>query len=249
MQFLISTILCIIFINIINRFADKEKRLAGKPLAHFFLLGVLAAIIIVAVTVANSDWDRSILTGVLGLSDGDILFALLDAFILTALVEEVLKYIGLRTYLKTHDCAQCSYQVVVAAIAVGAGFTAAENIVYMSGDAGLLVRVIFGIFGHFVYAVYMGTNVAKAMQARVPSEKAKFYRRALIIPWLLHGIYDFSIALLQMDIENPFLYLFIVMALFVIFIVFYVVGAFKRVRAASREEIHQQDCAQPFSLI
>lgn len=241
MQFLLSTILCIIFINVINRFADKEKRLAGKPLVHFFLLGALAAIIIVAFTVADSEWDRDILTGVFGLSDKDIIFALLDSFILTALVEEVLKYIGLRTYLKTHDCVQCPYQIVVAAIAVGAGFTAAENIVYMFGDAGLLVRVIFGIFGHFVYAVYMGTNIAKAMQASDPSEKGRFCRRALIIPWLLHGVYDFSIALLQMDIENPFLYLFIVLALFVIFIVFYVVGAFKRVRAASREEIYQQD--------
>ena len=237
MQFLISTVLCIIFINVLNRLADKEKRLARKPLVHCFLLGVLAAIIIVAFTIADSDWDRGILTGVLGLSDESISFALIDAFILTALVEEVLKYIGLRFYLKTHDCGRCPYQTVMAAIAVGAGFTAAENIVYMSGDAGLLVRVIFGIFGHFVYAVYMGINLAKAMQASDSSEKVKFYRRALIIPWLLHGSYDFFIALLQMDIENPFLYLFIALALFVIFIVFYVVGAFKRVRTASREEI------------
>ena len=236
MQFLISTVLCIIFINTINHFTNKEKRLAGKPMVHFFLLGVLAAIIIVAFTVADSDWDRRILTGVLGLSEGDILFALINAFLLTALMEEVFKYIGLRTYLKTHDCVKRPYQTIVAAIAVGEGFTAAENIVYMSGDAGLLVRVIFGIFGHFVYAVYMGTNIAKALQESDPSQKGKFYRRALIIPWLLHGIYDFSIALLQKDFENPFLYLFIVMALFVIFIVFYVVGAFKRVRAASREE-------------
>ena len=235
MQFLISTVLCIIFVNVVNRFADREKRLAGKSLVHCFLLGGLAAIIIVAFTIADSDWDRSILTGVFGLGDKDIAFALIDAFILTALVEEVLKYIGFRLYLKTHDCVRCPYQAVVAAIAVGAGFTAAENIVFMFGDAGLLVRVIFGIFGHFVYAVYMGTNMAKAMQAGDPSEKGRFYRRALIIPWLLHGIYDYSIALLRMDIENPFLYLFIVMALFVIFIVFYVVGAFKRVRAASRE--------------
>ena len=234
MQFLISTVLCIIFINTINHFTNKEKRLAGKPMVHFFLLGVLAAIIIVAFTVADSDWDKGILTGILGLSDGDVIFALLNAFILTALMEEVFKYIGLRYYLKTHDCVHYPYQVVVAAIAVGAGFTAAENLVYMSGDAGLLVRIIFGIIGHFVYAVYMGINIAKAMQAIDPSERGKFYRRALIIPWLLHGIYDFFIALLQMDFENPFLYLFIVMVLFVIFIVFYVVGAFKRVRAASR---------------
>lgn len=242
MQFLISTILCIIFITIINRLADKEKRLAGKPLAQCFLLGVVAAIIIVAFTVADSGWDRDILTGVLGLSDKDITFALVDAFILIALVEEALKYIVIRAYLKTHDCVQCPYQAVVAAVAVGAGFTAAENIVYMFGDAGLLVRVIFGIFGHFVYAVYMGTNLAKAMQEIDPSEKSKFCRRALIIPWLLHGIYDFSIALLQMDIGNPFLYLFVALAFFVIFIVFYVVGAFKRVRAAAREEmVYQQD--------
>ena len=247
MQFLISTILCIIFIIAINRFADKEKRLAGKSLAHSFLLGALAAIIILAFTVADSDWDRNILTGVLGLNDKDIIFALLNAFILTALVEEVLKYIGLWTYLKTHDCVKYPYQIIVAATAVGEGFTAVENIVYMFGDAGLLVRIIFGIFGHFVYAVYMGTNIAKAMQASDTSEKGRFYRRALVIPWLMHGVYDFSIALLQMDIGNPFLYLFVALAFFVIFIVFYVVGAFKRVRAAAREEmVYQQDirCGQ-----
>ncbi len=235
MEFLISTFLCIILINAINRFANKEKRLVGKPMAHFFLLGALAAIIIITFTVVERDWDRAILTGVLGLSDTDIFFALTDAFILTALMEEVLKYIALRTYLKTHDCAPYPYQIVVAAIAVGTGFAAAENIVYMFGDAGLLTRVIFGILGHFVYAVYMGINMAKARQAGNPFEKGRFYLRALIIPWLLHGIYDFAIALLQMDIENPFLYLFIVLVLFIIFIAFYVVGAFKRVRAASLE--------------
>ena len=235
MDFLISTFLCILLINVINRFTNKEKRLTGKPMAHLFLLGALAAIIIIAFTVADRDWDRAILTGVFGLSDTDIFFALTDAFILTALMEEALKYIILKTYLKTHDCAEYPYQTVVAAVAVGAGFAAAENIVYMFGDAGLLTRIIFGIFGHFVYAVYMGINMAKAGQSSDPFEKGKFYLRALIIPWLLHGTFDFAIALLQMDIENPFLYLFIILVLFIIFIVFYVIGAFKRVRAASRE--------------
>ncbi len=236
MQFLISTVLCIMLIIAVNRFADKEKRLEGKALRHCFLLGVLAAVVIIAFTVADSNWDRGILTGVLGLSDGSIGFALVDSFVLTALVEEVLKYIGLRYYLKRHDCAPYPYRMIVASIAVGAGFTAAENIVYMSGDAGLLLRIIFGIFGHFVYAVYMGINIAKATQASDPSGKGRFRRRALLIPWLLHGTYDFAIDLLQMDFENPFLYLFIVAALFYIYIRYYVVGAFKRVRAASREE-------------
>ncbi len=237
MQLLMSTVLCIVFVNVINRLADKEKRLAGKPLTHCFLWGFLAAVIIVAFTVANSGWENDILTGVFELSEKDAVFTAVDVFLFTALVEEVLKYIVLRIYLKRHDCARYPYQAVMAAVAVGAGFTAAENIVYMFGDAGLLVRVIFGIFGHFVYAVYMGTNIADAMQAGDPSSKGRFWRRALIIPWLLHGIYDYSVALLQTDIENPFLYLFIAAALFVIFIVFYVVGAFKRVRAASREEM------------
>ena len=237
MEFLMSTALCILFIIAVNRFADQEKRLAGKPMAHFFLLGVLAAVILVVSTVAHSNWDKDILTGVLGLSKEDIVFALIDDFLLIALVEEALKYIGLRIYLKTHDCARYPYQAVMAAISVGAGFAAAENILYIFGDAGLLLRVLFGIFGHFVYAVYMGTNLAKAMQAKDPSEKGRFCRRALIIPWLLHGVYDFSITLLRMEFGNPFLYLFKVTVLFIIFIVFYVVGAFKRVRAASREEM------------
>ncbi len=75
-----------------------KKRLAEKPLVQLFLLGVGAAVIIVAFTVAYSGWDKDILTGVLGLSDEDIGFALVDAFLLTALVEEVFKYIGLRRY-------------------------------------------------------------------------------------------------------------------------------------------------------
>ena len=237
MQFLMSTVLCIVFVNVINRLADKDKRLASKALAHCFLRGLLAAAAIVVFSVANIGWESDILTGVFGVSDKGLVFELIDAFLFTALVEEALKYIALRTYLRRHDCARCPHQAVAAAVAVGAGFTAAENIVYMFGDAGLLVRVIFGIFGHFVYAVYMGTNMAKPMQAGDPSERGRFWRRALIVPWLLHGIYDFSIALLQTDIENPFLYLFIAAAFFVVFIVFYVVGAFKRVRAASREEV------------
>ena len=78
MEFLMSTALCILFIIAVNRFADQEKRLAGKPMAHFFLLGVLAAVILVVSTVAHSNWDKDILTGVLGLNNENIMFALID---------------------------------------------------------------------------------------------------------------------------------------------------------------------------
>ena len=160
MGFIISTIACVIALTLINKVGGKgERQLTKKTLIPLFFRGLAAAVVILIFCLVWN--DDTFVTNLLGISNTSIVYLLIDNFLLTALVEEGFKYIALKTYLKKHDCIRCSHHAVVVATAVAAGFTAAENIFYLMGDVGVLLRIVFGITGHYAYAVYMGYKTTK----------------------------------------------------------------------------------------
>ena len=238
MGFVISTIACIIVLTLINKSGDKrEKHLTKKPLIQLFFRGFTAAVVVVIVSLVV---DESFFTDLFEVSSTNVVYMLFDNFLLTALVEEGFKYIALKPYIKKHNCIGCSHHAVVAAIGVAAGFTAAENIVYIMADAGVLLRIVFGISGHYVYAVFMGYNISKEMRASDPSEKRKYHRRSFWIPVLMHGFYDFVVELLELDIYD-LLFLFIFFAAIVVFVRFYIITAIKMIKETSHAVMWDAD--------
>ncbi len=242
MELIISTVICIGLLVVFNLCAGKGYRLRAKHIVLLTLLGLAVATVITVFTIFVEGWDTMLLTGVFGLNSTNIFYMIIDNFILTALVEEGLKYLVVRLYLIKKDFIKCNYQGMVAVAAVAAGFVAAENIVYILGESGLILRLTFGIFGHFAYAVFMGSDIEKAIRTEDASKKRKLYLRALFLPVLLHGAYDLALSILELEMD-AFLYIFILLHIVGAFVFFYVIGTIKKLRAAVREKKQLQQAA------
>lgn len=238
MTSIISIIISVVLLYIVNRVGGKdEKQLPKKPLLHLFLRGAAVTAVIIIISLVTDGWEETVLSGVFGISSDSIPYYFFDNFFFVALVEEGMKYIVIRSYLKKHNIVKYAHNSVSAAVAVGAGFAAVENILYiLLGDSSLLLRTLFGLPGHTVYAVLMGYDIAKAIETADPKEKKKYYRRALVIPVLLHGFFDFSCDMLQVDID-ALLFLLMLAAMLIIYIRFYIISAIKKIRETAKSDI------------
>ncbi|MBQ9493614.1 MAG: PrsW family intramembrane metalloprotease, partial [Oscillibacter sp.] len=156
---------------------------------------------------------------------------ILDNFLMTALVEEGGKYFVLkwRTWKSPHF--DYIFDGIVYAVIVSLGFATVENILYLSdGDLSTAVmRAVFSVPGHAVNAVFMGSfyGLAKRFDLAGDARKCRAYlRRALWVPTLIHGFYDFCLST-----GDAFF-----ICVFFVFEIVVTVSAFRRVRKFSRED-------------
>jgi hypothetical protein len=92
---------------------------------------------------------------------------------------------------------------VVYGTAASLGFAALENILYVSeGGFGLAVmRAVTAVPGHALLGVIMGFYVGRARFD--PERRRRWLRLALVIPILLHGLYDFPLISLRAMTRIP----------------------------------------------
>lgn len=170
---------------------------------------------------------------------GSAPYAFVDAFIVTALAEELCKYVILKK--KTWKSAElnCSFDGIVYAVFVSLGFAACENVFYVTdgGFSVAILRMFTAVPLHAFSAVFMGFFYSRAKEAHVQGRKHSMRRNkclTLIVPILIHGFYDF---LLSMDEDvigetrstiNTVVWILFVIALFIV--------SFKLVNKASKED-------------
>ena len=133
------------------------------------------------------------------------------AFIEAAIPEEIGKYIVALYFIfrkklagtrPVFNCAICCGLVAL-------GFEMIENIMYVSGDA--FVAVLWGVMPlHFCVDIIMGYFVGKA----IASGSKIRHLPALLVPIMIHGIYDGIIYAL--DISDWILLLWFVVYVFLI---------------------------------
>jgi RsiW-degrading membrane proteinase PrsW (M82 family) len=91
------------------------------------------------------------------------------------------------------------YDGIVYAVSASLGFAALENILYISlfGTGVAFGRALFSIPGHTTFGVFMGFYMSRA-KASLLAGNARGLRRykllALVIPMLIHGLYDFLLS-------------------------------------------------------
>jgi len=134
------------------------------------------------------------ITRIQSLSGTPTLFhAFVSAFLTAALVEEVLKYLAVRLCLRKPGMVKTRMDAVVCAAIVGVAFQVIEDFTY-AGDIGTaLLRAVTPF--HFVFGVIMGYYFGKYLTTGRKSDRVK----ALLIPILIHGLYDFSIQCLKVN--------------------------------------------------
>ncbi len=129
---------------------------------------------------------------------GKIGDAAYHAFVVAGTTEEVFKFLILYLLVWKSPSFNEKFDGIVYAVFVSLGFAAVENVLYVM-EGGLqtaMIRAITAVPAHALFGVTMGYYLGIA---HMYDELRKTYlRKAILIPILLHGVYDF-ILMVEID--------------------------------------------------
>ena len=195
---------------------DKKEKEPMKLLLKCFFWGVLSTIaVLVLEELGSSIFEDDLI-------QGSIKYAAVDGFVIAALSEEFCKFVTLKRCTWKSPEFNCRFDGIVYAVFVSLGFAACENVFYVI-DGGLsiaILRMFTAVPLHALCAVYMGFYYSKAKEASIYADRRserRNKRRALFIPILVHGFYDFLLSIdADVEGESAFLVSFLIWIAFVI---------------------------------
>lgn len=116
---------------------------------------------------------------------------IIDAFVLTGFLEEFFKWFILIYTVYQHIAFDEPYDGIVYGASVSLGFATAENILFLfeNGLEHALGRAILPVPSHALFGVIMGFYIGKGKF--IMQGKRKLLALSLILPFLLHGVYDY----------------------------------------------------------
>lgn len=202
MEKLILAILAIIPVVILARYVNSKDRNKEptKLLIALFLSGIAACFLVLFI---SGILDRIFPILDLKTTAGNYAALLIQIFVGVALVEEGCKLLMTYSIAYRHKEFDEIYDIIVYAVFVALGFACFENILYVLGNgavdfaAGARIGVLRGLLsvpGHACDGLFMGYYLSLAKIAELQNNKQnekKYKLYSLLIPTLLHGIYDF----------------------------------------------------------
>jgi len=117
-----------------------------------------------------------------------------DGFIVAGAIEEAFKYLMVFILVWRNSNFNEKFDGIVYAVSVSLGFAAIENLFYVFSENSMqvgLLRAFTAVPGHSIFGIVMGFYLGMARFSTKGS--GKWLLRAFLVPWLLHGIYDFMI--------------------------------------------------------
>lgn len=223
LMFLAVLPVILILVFVYNK--DKEKEPISL-LAKLFFLGIISCFLVL------------IVSGILELflpfmhkklADQSFIETILYVFFGVALVEESCKWIMLYKGGYNHKEFDEAYDIIIYAICVSLGFAFFENILYVVGSGSIataIARAISAVPGHACDAVFMGYYLSMAKQYYYQKDLEKEKKNvilSIVIPTILHGIYDYCLM-------SGFTLLIFV---FLVFVVFLYVISLKKIKQLS----------------
>ena len=162
-----------------------------------------------------------------------VLYNFLLFFGVVAFSEEGAKYVLLKRRTWNNPEFNCQFDGVVYSVFVSLGFALWENIGYvaMYGLGTAVVRAVTAVPGHACFGVFMGTwyGMAKRREGAGDFDGAKRMRvRALLVPAVLHGFYDF-VATYNSDVMN---------IVFLVFVILMFITAWRLVKHVSANDAY-----------
>jgi RsiW-degrading membrane proteinase PrsW (M82 family) len=217
---------------------DRIEPESSGLIVRLFLAGALTTIAASVLELAGTFiLDR------LGLNPYGTLYLLIDNFIVIACAEEGVKRFALKKLTWKNPEFNFLFDGVVYGAAVSLGFAAAENIMYVTGFGGLgtaFIRAFTAIPLHCITGIYMGHfyGMAKyAENSRNPAAMKVYMKQSLLLPVLLHGLYDF-LASMESD--------FATLAFYAVVIVIEVV-ALRQLNTYAVQDTNIEEKDQPWS--
>lgn len=113
-------------------------------------------------------------------------------FITAGFIEELFKMLLVLMLFWRNRNFNEKFDGIVYAVSVSLGFAAIENIFYVFNNNSLqvgLIRAFTAVPGHTIFGVVMGFYLGLAKFS--PTNQQKWLLRAFLVPWFLHGVYDF----------------------------------------------------------
>jgi RsiW-degrading membrane proteinase PrsW (M82 family) len=152
-----------------------------------------------------------------------------NAFVVAAFTEELFKFVLLLLIFWNNPTFNEKFDGIVYASFISLGFAAVENLLYVinGGFQVGLTRAFTAVPAPALFGIIMGYRVGLAKF--YPKERKKQLSRALFMPMLFHGIYDFILMT-----GHPYL-----VFAFLPFLVFLWIYGFKRLKNLSDRSIYR----------
>lgn len=149
---------------------------------------------------------------------GTLEYAVQTSFAMAALVEETVKYLALRIGSWNSRYFNYRFDGVVYGVSAAVGFAVYENIMYVAqfGFQTAVVRAFTAVPLHAFCGVFMGVFYSYSKKSAIVGNggaKAFFTILALIVPMIIHGIYD-TLAFLGTE-ESSYMLLGFVVILYI----------------------------------
>lgn len=117
-----------------------------------------------------------------------------ESFLISAGVEECLKWFVLYHMIYNHTEFDEPYDGILYAVAISLGFATIENVMYAwyshASIGAMFLRALLPVSGHAMFGVIMGYHMGRAKFSQGVRTRSILFI-SLILPWIWHGIYDF----------------------------------------------------------
>lgn len=207
-------------------FFDRYDKEPFRMLMKVFIMGVIS--VIPTVIIENILSSFNVFYGLVGV--------FYTSFIIAGLTEEFMKReVVLKTVYYNPVFNEKLDGIIYCAFAA-LGFATIENIMYVvfrfsDIESIGLYRAIISVPAHMLFAVTMGYYLSLAKFASTPEQSKYYYKRSLIVPVVLHGIFDF---ILMSQIE-------LLMVLFIPFVIYLWIVNLRKLNIYYKDSKQQND--------
>jgi len=163
-------------------FRDKYEKEPLGLLIKALLLGVLIVVPVIF-------FERLLMNFMP--QSGRVAAAAWHAFVVAGTTEELFKFLALYLLIWKSPSFNEKFDGIVYAVFVSLGFAGVENVLYVL-DGGMqtaLIRSLTAVPAHAIFGVIMGYYLGIAHMYK--ELQGSYLVKALLVPILLHGIYDF----------------------------------------------------------
>ncbi|MFN8547061.1 MAG: PrsW family intramembrane metalloprotease [Candidatus Eisenbacteria bacterium] len=193
--FLAAALPSLVLLAIFLRF-DRFPEPRGVVLRTFFLgMAVILPVVVVSLP----------LMGIATKMGSAWMAAGFQAFVLAGMIEESAKFWVLYGYCMKNAAFDEPMDGLVYGMTASLGFACLENIAFVesAGDQWMMlaaVRAFLAVPAHGMNGAIMGYYAARARFNA--ADRTDSYRKALLVPIALHGLYDFTPLLVQSSTEG-----------------------------------------------
>ena len=196
LSFLITLATLPVFLILIFVYNKDKNKEPLSLLLELFGFGILSVFLVYAISVGLEHFIPFLEKDVEIMNFPEIL---IYSFIIVALVEEFCKWIFVYKFgYKSKDYDE-KYDIIVYSVFVSLGFAFLENLLYVIGDLSIglgIVRGLLSVPAHACNAIFMGYFLSLANLYSKQDDKENAKKNiilSILIPTLLHGIFDFCL--------------------------------------------------------